>query len=239
MLNALYSLRSATMSFFFRRSVGFGPFRLNLSKSGIGASVGVKGARLTRSARGTTYVTVGENGFYYREALHRHPTPSAPEPERPDNAPSSTDEIPTVDSVQLVDSSSEKLISQLNERAKVVDPSGWFLAGGLMLLALTFTAPDMPRLPDLPDVSLPERSAQTTDEYSALTLRYGQPDSVRVAVLDASTPVPVGSASYKSAGLAVLFVPNGCYSEYKDAVRILAEGAAPRSSVRRRRMCCK
>ncbi|HEX7680514.1 MAG TPA: DUF4236 domain-containing protein [Thermoanaerobaculia bacterium] len=43
----------------FRRSVNFGPLRFNFSKSGIGASVGVKGARLTLTPRGTTYVTVG------------------------------------------------------------------------------------------------------------------------------------------------------------------------------------
>jgi hypothetical protein len=57
------------MGFFFRRSSTFGPFRLNFSKSGIGASVGLKGARLTMTPRGTTYVTVGSRGFYYRETL--------------------------------------------------------------------------------------------------------------------------------------------------------------------------
>jgi Protein of unknown function (DUF4236) len=57
------------MGYFFRRSAKIGPFRLNFSKSGIGASVGVKGARLRMTPRGTTYVTVGSHGFYYRETL--------------------------------------------------------------------------------------------------------------------------------------------------------------------------
>ena len=44
----------------FRKSKNFGPFRINLSKSGIGYSVGVKGARITKKANGgmrtTTYI---------------------------------------------------------------------------------------------------------------------------------------------------------------------------------------
>lgn len=35
----------------FRKSVNFGPFRVNLSKSGIGYSVGGKGARITKRQR--------------------------------------------------------------------------------------------------------------------------------------------------------------------------------------------
>src|ERR1017187_8010345 len=71
----------ANVGYFFRRSARIGPFRLNFSKSGIGASVGVKGARLTMTPRGTTYVTVGSHGYYYRETLPRlggvqtHPSP--------------------------------------------------------------------------------------------------------------------------------------------------------------------
>jgi hypothetical protein len=56
------------MAWGFRKSVGFGPFRINLSKSGIGASVGVKGARISTGPRGT-YVNLGSNGFYYRKRL--------------------------------------------------------------------------------------------------------------------------------------------------------------------------
>lgn len=44
------------MGFSFRRSSSFGPSRLNFSKSGIGASVGVKSARVTLSPRGRTYI---------------------------------------------------------------------------------------------------------------------------------------------------------------------------------------
>lgn len=46
----------------FRKSIKMGPVRINLSKSGIGYSVGTKGARITKSAKGKTRATVGIPG---------------------------------------------------------------------------------------------------------------------------------------------------------------------------------
>ena len=45
------------MSFRFRKSVNFGIFRVNASKSGLGWSVGVPGARYTKMANGRTRKT--------------------------------------------------------------------------------------------------------------------------------------------------------------------------------------
>src|SRR5688572_14155601 len=56
------------MGWSFRKSARFGPFRLNFSKSGIGVSAGVRGARVSTGPRGT-YVNVGTNGFYYRQKV--------------------------------------------------------------------------------------------------------------------------------------------------------------------------
>ena len=50
------------MGFRIRKSWGAGPFRFNLSKSGIGGSIGVKGARLTRTANGRTRSTLSIPG---------------------------------------------------------------------------------------------------------------------------------------------------------------------------------
>ncbi len=50
------------MGFFFRRSIGLGPFRINLSKSGVGWSIGGKGFRTGRSATGKPYSSVGVPG---------------------------------------------------------------------------------------------------------------------------------------------------------------------------------
>ncbi len=43
------------MGFFFRKSLGKGPLRINLSKSGIGWSLGIPGLRFGRSAKGRNY----------------------------------------------------------------------------------------------------------------------------------------------------------------------------------------
>ena len=42
------------MGFRFRKSINFGPFRINFSKSGIGYSFGGKGFRVTKTATGKT-----------------------------------------------------------------------------------------------------------------------------------------------------------------------------------------
>ena len=50
------------MGFRFRKSVNLGPLRVNFSKSGIGWSVGTKGARFTKKANGGYRTTVGVPG---------------------------------------------------------------------------------------------------------------------------------------------------------------------------------
>ena len=73
------------MGFFIRKAFRFGPFRLNLSKSGVGASVGVKGLRVSTGPRGTE-LYAGRGGVYYREKLgaghlhEAHPHSIAPAP---------------------------------------------------------------------------------------------------------------------------------------------------------------
>ncbi len=56
------------MGFYFRRSVRFGPMWVNFSKSGVGFSAGVRGARISTGPRGT-YVHAGTNGFYYSQKV--------------------------------------------------------------------------------------------------------------------------------------------------------------------------
>lgn len=58
------------MPFFLRKSVSLGRFlRLNLSKSGVGLSAGVKGLRLGVRADGQPYGFAGRGGLYWRENL--------------------------------------------------------------------------------------------------------------------------------------------------------------------------
>ena len=55
------------MGFRFRKSVKIGPVRLNVSKSGLGVSAGVKGARIGVNSKGKVYGSVGAKGMTYRK----------------------------------------------------------------------------------------------------------------------------------------------------------------------------
>lgn len=58
------------MGAFFRKSIKLGKHtRLNLSKSGIGISTGVKGARVGINSKGKAYVSGGTGGVYFRKEL--------------------------------------------------------------------------------------------------------------------------------------------------------------------------
>ncbi|HEY8468290.1 MAG TPA: DUF4236 domain-containing protein [Longimicrobiales bacterium] len=57
------------MGFYLRKSFRLGPVRLNLSKGGLGASIGVTGARIGITPRGRAYVHAGRGGLYFRQSL--------------------------------------------------------------------------------------------------------------------------------------------------------------------------
>jgi hypothetical protein len=58
------------MGWQYRKSLSLGPFRLNLSKSGVGYSVGGRGFRTGVNARGRRYsrVTIPGTGVSYHES---------------------------------------------------------------------------------------------------------------------------------------------------------------------------
>ena len=66
------------MGWFLRKSFRVGPLRLNLSKRGIGASVGVKGALLGVDAAGKPYAAGGRYGLYFRQRLGAGQASQAP-----------------------------------------------------------------------------------------------------------------------------------------------------------------
>jgi hypothetical protein len=61
------------MAFYIRKSFKLGPLRFNLSKSGVGVSAGIKGARVGVDARGKKYIHLGRGGIYYRQTLDDSP----------------------------------------------------------------------------------------------------------------------------------------------------------------------
>ena len=100
------------MGFYIRKGFNFGPLRLNLSRSGLGASFGVTGARVGVGPRGS-YTQLGRGGLYYRQSL------GSPEPVRRLTRPPATDleslpEIESGDVGQMSDDSSAALLAELN-----------------------------------------------------------------------------------------------------------------------------
>lgn len=123
------------MGWSFRKSIGFGPVRVNFSKSGIGTSFGVKGARISAGPRGT-YVSIGRGGIYYRQkiagqAVFVEAKSESPQPEKFEDH---LQEIITVGAEQLIDSSSAQLLNEINEKHRMPE----FFIWGSWLLACLF-----------------------------------------------------------------------------------------------------
>jgi hypothetical protein len=68
------------MAWSFRKGLNLGPLRINLSKGGIGFSIGARGFRAGRDARGRGYtqISVPGTGIYNRQYL---PTSNTKQPQ--------------------------------------------------------------------------------------------------------------------------------------------------------------
>jgi len=130
------------MSFYIRKSVRFGPVRLNLSKSGVGVSFGVRGARLSTGPRGT-YINMGSHGVYYRQKINDlidSPTTSQSYDFEGDDFRKT--EQPQVNVGNLVESSSKELLDKMNSRihqpryAFLIGVITTIIAGGIALFGL-------------------------------------------------------------------------------------------------------
>jgi hypothetical protein len=122
------------MGLYLRKSVSVGPFRFNLSGSGVGVSVGMRGLRVGAGPRGN-YVRIGGHGVYYRQAIPR--AESAPPPPM---LPASGElaEIESAAATEIVDSSSEALVEEIRAKRRMLSltPFAVVLASVLLLLAL-------------------------------------------------------------------------------------------------------
>jgi hypothetical protein len=144
------------MGFYVRKSVKAGPFRFNLSKSGLGVSAGIPGFRVGSGPRGN-YIHAGRGGVYYRASLGKK--------RRSGMRPSSVSESPTAvfvpsDGVLLHDAtgvSAERLIptgpgdlvEQLNSAARAHRFSLWL---ALLLLIILLAQPTVGALLLVPGV---------------------------------------------------------------------------------------
>jgi hypothetical protein len=104
------------MGWYLRKSFGFGPLRLNLSKSGIGYSVGVPGARIGANSRGT-YIRMGRGGIYYQKYLQTNSAGlrTEPVPVQPQftTEPELANVIQTASASSLQDSTATELLQEI------------------------------------------------------------------------------------------------------------------------------
>ena len=145
------------MGFSFRRSVNFGPLRLNFSTRGLGLSTGVRGARLSVGPRGT-YVTLGRGGFQYRARLdgrggrgasNRVRSPlldPAPAPVPVSIEPAGN--IHTASAQQLAQLSPDEALADIQKRASQFNWFGLYaIISAIVLLWLLATSPLWALLP--------------------------------------------------------------------------------------------
>lgn len=107
------------MAWYLRKSVSLGPIRLNLSKGGIGTSVGVTGFRVGVRPNGSSYIHAGRHGLYMREELGGRRTVEQPDaqPQIPSNAPS-TQVFATVCTSELSTPERKEFLDRLNKSYK-------------------------------------------------------------------------------------------------------------------------
>lgn len=76
------------MGWNFQRSLNIGPLRLNASKSGIGYSVGARGFRVGKDAKGRNYTTtsIPGTGIYRRDYQQSGGQPTSPNAARRPNS---------------------------------------------------------------------------------------------------------------------------------------------------------
>jgi len=115
------------MPFYVRKSISAGPFRFNLSKSGMGLSVGVKGLRFGLGPRGH-YIHAGIGGLYYRATLGRAGQEATGTARDVDNGRvprrSTTYEEPNVEMIEVEsgdvlamrDAQFDELLKEINEK---------------------------------------------------------------------------------------------------------------------------
>jgi hypothetical protein len=121
--------REVAVGFYLRKSIRAGPFRFNLSKSGIGMSAGVKGLRVGTGPRGA-YVHAGRGGIYYRQSLGapRNAVAGAGNRKRqPPLVPEFREDEGNLeqDVHELVDATGSDLVRRISEALATKKPS-WF-----------------------------------------------------------------------------------------------------------------
>lgn len=135
------------MSFYTGKSIRVGPMRFSLSKSGVSASVGIKGLRFGTGPRGN-YIHIGAGGVYYQASISSGAAPQsgskaqrvpAYTPEECDNTHAPLEEIESSHISKIIDSSSRELFEELNNKRKKLQiwPFAIFLSIAILLYSFS------------------------------------------------------------------------------------------------------
>lgn len=138
------------MPFRFRTSVSAGPFRLNLSKSGLGISAGVRGLRIGTGPRGN-YVHIGRSRLHYKRSHDLRPSQEGSRSESHSNEPPmlgrmddiKMKEVESGSVLKMQDASAADLLTEFNEKQKHALLWPWFAAlfGGAAAIAFMQEVP--------------------------------------------------------------------------------------------------
>lgn len=132
------------MGFYIRKSLKFGPLRLNLSKSGVGLSAGVKGFRFGSGPKGN-YVHIGKGGIYYRQSVNNR-LQQKPNTNQVNNRQhyehetvhhGEMVEIESKNTLQIIDANSEALVSEIRQKAEIAALFPWVIVGLIILAFFT------------------------------------------------------------------------------------------------------
>jgi len=129
------------MGFYIRKALRVGPVRFNLSRSGLGMSVGVRGFRLGTGPRGN-YIHMGRGGLYFRQALpaslSRRIVSTPPPALLPTDVVTTVEQMREIESdsvLQMTDSSAESLLNEFNEKRRALRLAPLALLTGLVAVA--------------------------------------------------------------------------------------------------------
>lgn len=105
------------MAWYVRKSVKVGLLRFNLSKSGIGTSIGIKGFRVGVRPNGSSYVHTGRYGVYYRKELGNRKNLDVVSIEKSKNKihTNNTKKYETISTSEIQDSSRTEFVTKLNK----------------------------------------------------------------------------------------------------------------------------
>ena len=149
------------MGWYLRKSFGFGPLRLNLSKSGLGYSVGVRGARIGVGPRGN-YIRLGRGGVYYQKYLSPSTTPASEQPSVTSvvEAPQLGTPVTTAHASEFHDSTSESLLNEIRQKHQKTRIAPLFaIASAIVVLGLlSAKVSRWAVVPLVPVLSLPNRA---------------------------------------------------------------------------------